>query len=75
VTARAAEVGIELLFSVVKGSPTDEELAALLVVLAARRPAAKPARSGRSGWSAHWRSVRVDLPPGPDAWRMSSRRP
>ena len=74
-TADATEVGSEPLFTVVKGAPTDEELAALLVVLAARPAAARPARSGGSGWSAYWRSVGVALPPGPDAWRMSSRRP
>jgi hypothetical protein len=76
VSADAAEVGSQPLFSVVKGSPTDEELAALLVVVLAARPvAARPAKSTGSGWSAYWRSVGVALPPGPDAWRLSSRRP
>jgi hypothetical protein len=74
VTTDAAEVGSEPLFSVVKGAPTDEELAALVVVLSSRPPAAKPARSTGSGWSAYSRSVGVALPPGPDAWRRSSRR-
>jgi hypothetical protein len=75
VSPDAAEASSEPLFSVVKGSPTDEELAAVLVVLAARPTAARPGRSTGSGWSAYWRSVGVALPPGPDAWRMSSRRP
>jgi hypothetical protein len=74
VIADAADPGSEPVFSVVKGSPTDEELAAVLVVLAARPVAAKPGRSAGSGWSAYWRSVGVALQPGPDAWRMSSRR-
>ena len=65
----------EPLFSVVKGSPTDEELAAVLVGAGRpRRPRPRPARSAGSGWSAYWRSVGVALQPGPDAWRMSSRR-
>jgi hypothetical protein len=75
VSANAAEAGGEPLFSVVKGAPTDEELAALLVVLASRPAATRPTTSTGSGWSAYWRSVGVGLPPGPDAWRMSSRRP
>jgi hypothetical protein len=74
VTTEAADPGSQPLFSVVKGSPTDEELAALLVVLATRRSAARSAPPTGSGWSAYWRSVGVAVPPGPDAWRMSSRQ-
>jgi hypothetical protein len=61
-------------FSVVKGSPTDEEVAALVAVLAlwSRHPEPEPA-SSPSGWSAYWRSVRAPLSPGPNAWRMSGR--
>jgi hypothetical protein len=64
----------EPLFSVVKGSPTEEELAALVAVLALR-PAAATTPQGRreSGWSAYWRSVRAPVQPGPGAWRMSGR--
>jgi len=63
------------LFSVVKGSPTEDELAAVMAVLTAqfaqqRQEAATP---GRSGWSAYWRSVRSPIQPGPSAWRMSWR--
>ncbi|HVD18890.1 MAG TPA: acyl-CoA carboxylase subunit epsilon [Propionibacteriaceae bacterium] len=63
------------LFSVVKGSPTEDELAAVMAVLTAqfaqqRQEAATP---GRSGWSAYWRSVRSPIQPGPSAWRMSGR--
>ena len=64
----------EALFSVVKGDPTDEELAALVAVLALRaggggdRPTPQP-----SGWSAYGRTVRAPVRPGPDAWRMSAR--
>jgi hypothetical protein len=74
VIADAADPGGEPLFSVVKGSPTDEELAALLVVLAARSASARPTPSTGSGWSAYSRSVGAGLQPGPDAWRMSGRR-
>ena len=67
---------------VVKGSPTPEELAAVLAVLGAAASAASAASSsatplagepGPTGWSAYWRSVRAPLAPGPGAWRSSSR--
>jgi hypothetical protein len=62
------------LFEVVKGSPTEEELAALVAVLTMRfgGAAAAPDRP-ESGWSAYWRSVRAPVQPGPEAWRMSGR--
>jgi hypothetical protein len=64
----------EPLFEVVKGSPSDEELAALVAVLTMRfgGDAAAPDRP-ESGWSAYWRSVRAPVQPGPEAWRMSGR--
>ena len=60
-------------FSVVRGHPTDEELAALVTVLtlARRRSEAQPAPRP-SGWSAYWRTVRAPISPGPNAWRMSA---
>ena len=62
------------LFQVVKGSPTDEELAAVVAVLKLRFGAAAAAQDPReSGWSAYWRSVRAPVQPGPEAWRMSGR--
>jgi acyl-CoA carboxylase epsilon subunit len=64
----------EPLFQVVKGSPTEEELAALVAVLALQRSSAAAAPMPReSGWSAYWRSVRAPVQPGPEAWRMSGR--
>ena len=62
-------------FSVVRGNPTDEELAAVWVVLASRPAAAPsgPARPESSGWSAYWRAVGAPLAPGPSAWRASAR--
>ena len=62
------------LFSVVKGSPTEEELAALVAffTLRAGSGATTPDPS-ESGWSAYWRSVRAPVQPGPEAWRMSGR--
>ena len=62
------------LFSVVKGSPTEEELAALVAVLTQRFGTPAAARGPQeSGWSAYWRSVRAPVQPGPEAWRMSGR--
>jgi hypothetical protein len=68
--------GAEPLFRVVRGTPTDVELAALSVVLAARtRPveeAPAPPR-GPTAWAASTRAWRSPGRPGPDAWRMSAR--
>ena len=64
----------EPVFSVVKGSPTDEELAALVAVLTLTGHRAPPEPETRpSGWSTYWRTVRAPVIPGPDAWRMSAR--
>ena len=58
----------------VRGTPTDEELAALTVGLlaAAVRPDA-PAPPERSAWSDPAARVRRPLPVGPGAWRASAR--
>ncbi|WP_026877344.1 acyl-CoA carboxylase subunit epsilon [Jiangella gansuensis] len=58
---------------VVRGNPTDEELAALLVVLAARTAAA-PAQPapGRSAWASYWSRNRAPLTAGSGAWRASA---
>lgn len=63
------------MFSVVKGSPTEDELAAVMTVLSTRLTAKRPedAAPARTGWSAYWRSVRSPIQPGPSAWRMSAR--
>ena len=61
------------LFRVVRGTPSDAELAALTVVLAAAlspEPAA-PTRPA-SVWTAPAARMRRPLQPGPDAWRTST---
>ena len=64
----------EPLFRVVKGSPTEEELAALVAVLTLRSGGGAEASARQeSGWSAYWRSVRAPVQSGPEAWRMSGR--
>jgi len=70
------EQAAEPLFRVVRGTPTDVELAALSVVLAARtRPVEEPTppRQGPSAWAASARGGRTLGRPGPDAWRLSAR--
>ena len=70
-----AETGDQPLFTVVKGRPTDEELAALVVVFSSAATAPGPGnRTHTSGWSSYWRSVRRPVQPGPDAWRLSGRQ-
>ena len=66
----------EPLLRVVTGHPTDEETAALAVVLAAKLPA-RPAhgRAGRSavsGWADRARALRAPLTPGPGSWRRTA---
>jgi hypothetical protein len=59
-------------FRVIKGEPTDEELAALTVVLAAasaRAAAAPAAPPVRDRWSDPSTRFRTPLHPGPGAWR------
>ena len=65
----------EPLLRVVRGRPTDEEAAALAVVLAAKLAAGhQPARRGAAGrWADRARSMRAPLTRGPDAWRASSQ--
>ena len=68
----------EPLLRVVAGQPTDEEAAALAVVLAAKlaaRPA--PGRAGAEhaavgGWADRARAMRAPLTPGPGAWRRAA---
>ena len=65
----------EPLLRVVAGQPTDEEAAALAVVLAAKlaaRPVhARAERTAVGGWADRARAVRTPLTPGPGAWRRS----
>jgi acyl-CoA carboxylase epsilon subunit len=62
---------------VVRGNPTAEELAALVVVLAARPravPAAPAARTTvrRSTWAAPSRLLRENVWAGPGGWKRSA---
>jgi len=60
------------LFRVVRGTPTDAELAALTVVLlAAASPAADPPPPEPSVWNDRAARMRRPLPVGPGAWRTS----
>src|SRR5690606_29998527 len=62
------------LLRVVRGSPTDEELAALTAVLAAKAtPAPRADATPRSGWRNRAALLRRPLYPGRDAWRTSAR--
>ena len=58
------------LLRVIKGDPTDEELAALVaVVTAVGAASAAGEEKPRSEWSGHHRQVRAPLAP---TWRASS---
>jgi hypothetical protein len=60
---------------IVKGAPTEDELAALVAAVSTRRTpsGSAPERMPASNWAAYWRSVRTPLPHGPNAWRASAR--
>ena len=60
------------LLRVVRGAPTPEQLAALVVVVTSRAAVAAAAdrpRASRSAWATP--VLRTPLAPGPDAWRAS----
>ncbi len=59
---------------IVRGTPSDEELAALTAVVAAavsHAAASTPPRR-RSAWGAPATRLRTRLEPGPGAWRASA---
>jgi hypothetical protein len=62
------------LFRVVRGTPSDAELAALTVVLAAAALSPEPAAPTRpaSVWAAPAARMRRPLQPGPGAWHTST---
>ncbi|HEX5121553.1 MAG TPA: acyl-CoA carboxylase subunit epsilon [Pseudonocardiaceae bacterium] len=62
------------LLRVVRGTPDDDELAALTAVVAGIASAPPPASrrpAPRSRWADRSALVRGSLPSGPDAWRAS----
>ncbi|WP_219416064.1 acyl-CoA carboxylase subunit epsilon [Pseudonocardia nigra] len=62
------------LFRVVRGEPSDAELAALTVVLAAAATSGAPPAGPveRDRWSDPSVAFRTPLHPGPGAWRTST---
>ncbi|MEN3360102.1 MAG: hypothetical protein V7637_4084 [Mycobacteriales bacterium] len=57
---------------IVRGEPTEVELAALVAVVAARAAAAPAGGPRRSSWADPARRLRITGRPGPDAWRRSA---
>lgn len=55
---------------VVRGAPTEEELAAVVAVLLSREPVATPAKPPMSRWARSARPRVVAR--GPGAWRASA---
>ncbi|QGN35217.1 acyl-CoA carboxylase epsilon subunit [Microlunatus sp. Gsoil 973] len=54
--------------------PTDEEVAAVLALLAVRA-AGRTTEPDRppSGWAAYWRTVKAPIQPGPGKWQAAVR--
>ena len=68
--------GIAGLFRVVKGTPDEAELAALVAGIVAARAATGPAEDehgSASAWSDRGRRLGLPTQPGRDAWRWSAR--
>ena len=66
-------------FHVVKGTTSDEELAALAVVLRLvrrerGRPHAPETATVAGGWKSYWHLMSQGLIPGREAWRSTFRR-
>ena len=61
---------------VIRGDATDEEIAALLAVLAARSggAAGTPAQPSTAAWADRAALIRSPARPGPNAWRASAWR-
>jgi hypothetical protein len=57
---------------IVRGEPSDEELAALIAVLAGLASAAAQPPVPRSAWANPAHRLRTPLHPGPGAWRSSA---
>ncbi len=74
---RSAELepseGREPVLRVVRGEPTDEELAALVAVVTARSAAARAGAEEppRSQWRNRSRNIRPAIGPSANAWRAS----
>ncbi|MFI7679586.1 acyl-CoA carboxylase subunit epsilon [Actinophytocola sp. NPDC049390] len=58
---------------VVRGNPTDEEIAALITVVSTLHPPEEPPPPPRSAWSNREPLLRRPLPHNPTAWRTSAR--
>lgn len=54
--------------------PTEEEVAAVLALLAVRA-AGRDTRpeQPQSGWAAYWRTVKAPIDPGPGKWQAAVR--
>ena len=64
------------LLRVVKGTPSPEELAALVTVVSRMSAGAQASTAGgtpKPEWGAHHRKVRGTHRHGPGAWRVSAR--
>jgi hypothetical protein len=58
---------------IVRGGPTDDELAAVLAVITAKAAAHPQFTHPRSAWADPAHQLRRPLSPGPGAWRLSQR--
>lgn len=67
-----------LRIEVMGGNPSDDEVGAVLAVLAAATAAQVPQKNNddrplAGGWSSYTRTLRRQMMPGREAWRQSGR--
>jgi hypothetical protein len=59
---------------IVRGEPSDDELAALIAVLGGLASAAAEPPAPRNAWANHAHRLRAPLHPSPGTWRSSACR-
>ena len=74
VSGSTTEPGERPFLRVVRGLPSDEELAALVALLSRPAPASPPRTDpAPSGWADRGRAIGAPRRPGPGAWQASAR--
>ncbi len=69
--AEGNEVEGRPVLRIVRGGPTDDDIAALVVALSTRAAADPPPAPPRSLWRNRSRNIRPAVSPSPGAWRAS----
>lgn len=69
--SESSNTASEPVLRIVRGEPTNDEIAALIVAISALRQPSSLPQPRRSAWSDRSALLRRPLHPGPIAWRTS----